>query len=123
MTRALNLSIAAVAFAGAAVLSAQSAATITYDGNADFLTLPANTHLGEVAGVATTSKGQIYIYTRTGHPVATLGDERTFYHGGSRLFEFDANGKFLKEVGQGTYGMNFAQQARVDAQDNIWLVD
>ena len=123
MKRALKLLVAAGGFLGAAVLSAQSIAPVNYDGNADFLTLPANTHLGEVAGVATNSKGQVYIYTRTGHAVATLGDERTFYHGGSRLFQFDPNGKFLKEVGQGTYGMNFAQQARVDAQDNIWLVD
>ena len=26
---------------------------------------------------------------------ATLGDNRTFYRGGSRLFQFDANGKYV----------------------------
>jgi DNA-binding beta-propeller fold protein YncE len=55
--------------------------------------------------------------------VATLGDERTFYHGNARLFEFDPTGKFVKEIGQGTYGFDFAQQVRVDPQDNIWAVD
>jgi hypothetical protein len=55
--------------------------------------------------------------------VATLGDERTFYHGGSRLFQFDQTGKFVKEIGQGVYAVNFAQQVRVDPQDNIWIVD
>src|SRR5262249_3661273 len=58
-----------------------------------------------------------------GHGVATLGDERTFYHGGSRLFQFDQNGKFVKEIGQGVYAINYAQQVRVDAQDNVWIVD
>ena len=85
--------------------------------------MPANTYLGEVAGVATNSKGHVFVYTRTGHAVATLGDERTFYHGGSRLFQFDQNGKFVKEIGQGLYAINFAQQVRVDPQDNIWIVD
>ncbi len=55
--------------------------------------------------------------------MATLGDERTFYHGGSRLFQFDQAGKFVKEIGQGVYAVNFAQQVRVDPQDNIWIVD
>jgi 6-bladed beta-propeller protein len=115
--------VLAAAFVAAATLSAQSVPTIAYDANADFLTLPPNTHLGEVAGVATNSRGQLYVFTRTGHAVATLGDERTFYHGGSRLFQFDQTGKFLGEIGQGVYGINFAQQVRVDRQDNVWVVD
>jgi hypothetical protein len=122
MKRALQFFVAA-AFAVGASLFAQSAPEINYDANADFLTLPANTYIGEVAGVATNSRGNIFVYTRTGHAVATLGDERTFYHGGSRLFQFDQAGKFVKEIGQGLYGLNFAQQVRVDPQDNIWLVD
>jgi DNA-binding beta-propeller fold protein YncE len=65
----------------------------------------------------------VFVYARTGHAVATLGDERTFYHGGSRLFQFDQAGKFVKEIGQGVYGVNFAQQVRVDPQDNVWIVD
>src|SRR5205085_8458891 len=87
---------------------------------ADILSLPS---YGEVAGVATNSRGHVFVYARTGHGVATLGDERTFYHGGSRLFEFDETGKFVKEIGQGVYAVNFAQQVRVDPQDNIWIVD
>jgi hypothetical protein len=123
MKRLLPFVVASAALAVGASLFAQSAPDISYDANADFLTLPANTFLGEVAGVATNSKGNILVYTRTGHAVATLGDARTFYHGGSRLFQFDQSGKFVKEIGQGTYGMNFAQQVRVDPQDNIWVVD
>ena len=116
--------LTAVAVAATSLsLGAQSAREIAYDANADVLQLPNNTYLGEVAGVATNSRGQVFVYTRTGHAFATLGDERTFYHGGSRLFQFDQNGKFIREIGQGTYAMNFAQQARVDPQDNLWVVD
>ena len=52
-----------------------------------------------------------------------LGSSRTFYNGGSRLFEFDQTGKFVREIGQGVYGFNFAQAVRIDPQDNIWVVD
>jgi hypothetical protein len=123
MKRYLILAAAASLAAAGVSLLAQSAPDISYDANADALSLPANTYLGEVAGVATNSKGHVFVYTRTGHAVATLGDERTFYHNGSRLFEFDQTGKFVKEIGQGVYAFNFAQQVRVDAQDNIWIVD
>jgi hypothetical protein len=120
MKRFQQFFVAAAFSAFTVALLGQSAPEIAYDGNADFLSLPS---YGEVAGVATNSKGHIYVYARTGHAIATLGDERTFYHGGSRLFQFDQTGKFVKELGQGTYAMNFAQQVRVDPQDNVWAVD
>src|SRR5215470_6091244 len=113
-------SLALVALAAGTSLYAQSTPDINFDANADLLSLPS---YGEVAGVATNSKGHVFVYARTGHGVATLGDERTFYHGGSRLFQFDQNGKFVKEIGQGVYAVNFAQQVRVDPQDNVWIVD
>ena len=95
---------------------------IPFDGNIGFLKLPPNIHLGEAAGVATNSKGNIFVYTRTGED-GTMGGSRFFTHGGSRLFEFDATGKYLREIGTGIYGFVFAQSVRVDAQDNIWTVD
>ena len=95
---------------------------IPYDSTPDLLKLPEHIYLGEAAGVATNSKGNILVYTRTGG-VATTGGSRYFTHGGSRLFEFDATGKYLREIGQGVYGFLFAQAVKVDAQDNIWVVD
>jgi DNA-binding beta-propeller fold protein YncE len=44
-------------------------------------------------------------------------------HGGGRLFQFDRTGKYMREIGQGIYGFLQPQQVRVDAQDNIWVVD
>src|SRR5262249_44479924 len=40
-----------------------------------------------------------------------------------QLFEFDRNGKFLREIGKGLYGFDFAHVVRVDKEDNIWCVD
>jgi streptogramin lyase len=105
----------------ASALLAQ-APEIAYDSTPNLLKLPEHIYLGEAAGVATTSKGNILIYTRTGD-VATLGASRSFTHGGSRLFEFDGSGRYLREIGQGVYGFLFAQAVRVDPQDNIWIVD
>ncbi|HEY1340267.1 MAG TPA: peptidyl-alpha-hydroxyglycine alpha-amidating lyase family protein [Bryobacteraceae bacterium] len=96
---------------------------IAFDSNADFLKLPNNIYLGEVAGVATNSKGDIFVYTRTGHPTITIGTSRPFAHGGSRLLEFDKSGKYIREIGQDSYGFLVAQQVRVDPQDNVWVVD
>jgi hypothetical protein len=122
MTRGVKAAIATATLLWCASVFAQSAPEIAYDA-ADILKLPDNLHLGEAAGVATNSKGQIFVYTRTGAASAALGSSRTFYKYGSRLFQFDPNGRFVKEIGQGVYGLNFAQSVRIDPQDNIWVVD
>ena len=97
---------------------------IPFDTNADLLKTPQNTSSSaKSAASAPNSKGQIFVYTRTGHPYATLGDNRTFSHGGSRLFQFDSTGKFVRELGQDVYGFNAAIGLRVDPQDNVWTID
>ena len=96
---------------------------IKFDSVANALQLPADLYLGEVAGVATNSKGDIFVYTRTGHPTVTIGTMRPFAHGGSRLFQFDRSGRYMKEIGKETYGFMVAAQVRVDAADNVWVVD
>ena len=124
MTRILNALVAAVVVAIGASLAAQnSAPEIAFDSNADLLKTPDNVFVGEVGGVGQNSKGQIFVYTRTGHPYATLGDNRTFQRGGSRLFQFDKTGKFERELGQDVYGFNAAIGLRVDPQDNVWTID
>ena len=82
-------------------------------------------YIGEAAGVATNSRGHLFVYTRTGSPQLTLGTERHFHrgNGAARLFEFDQTGKYLREIGRGLYGFVFAHTVRVDPQDNIWTVD
>jgi DNA-binding beta-propeller fold protein YncE len=106
-----------------AIPALAQAPEISFDSSADFLKLPNNVYLGEVAGVAANSKGDIFVYTRTGHPTITIGTSRPFAHGGSRLFEFNKGGGFVREIGQDSYGFLMAQQVRVDPQDNVWVVD
>ena len=87
---------------------AQNVPEIPYESVPGFLKLPANLYLGEGIGVATNSKGHVFVYTRSGD---------------TRLFEFDRNGNFVREIGQGLYGFEFAHAVRVDREDNIWAVD
>jgi hypothetical protein len=128
MNRVLPLVLAA-SFLGALPAAVQPAAAqaaapeIAFDSVANALTLPDDIYLGEIGGVATNSKGDIFVYTRTGRPTLTLGAARGFVHGGSRLFQFDRNGKYVREIGKDSYAFVFAQMVRIDPQDNIWTVD
>lgn len=123
MKRAVHFLVASLIVLFAFPVWAQvSVPEILYDA-ADILKLPDNIYLGEVAGVATNSKGHIFVYTRTGSTNVTLGTSRTFSRTGSRLFEFDQNGNYVHEIGQGLYGFVFAHVVRIDPQDNIWVVD
>src|SRR2546430_6544073 len=107
----------------ASALAQNSAPEIKFDSAPNAIQLPAGLYLGEVAGVATNSKGDIFVYTRTGHPTVTIGTMRPFAHGGSRMFQFDRTGKYVREIGKETYGFMSAAQVRVDPADNIWAVD
>ncbi len=124
MTRIMTAIAAAAILALSGSLIAQSGVPDISFNATDLLRTPAEgPFVGEVGGVGANSKGQIFVYTRTGHPYATLGDNRTFSRGGSKLFLFDANGKFVREWGQDVYGFNAAIGLRVDPQDNVWTID
>jgi DNA-binding beta-propeller fold protein YncE len=123
MKRTLSVFVAAALTLGASLAAQTMVREIPFDTSTDILRTPADVYIGEVGGVGTNSRGHIFVYTRTGHSYATLGDNRTFYRGGSRLFEFDENGTFVRELGQDVYGFNAAIGLRVDAMDNVWTID
>ena len=106
-----------------AAVAQSGAPEIKFDSVPNPLKLPANIYFGEAGGVATNSHGDVFVYTRTGHATVTIGTSRPFAHGGSRLFEFDRTGKFVREIGKDSYGFMGASQVRVDPTDNIWAVD
>jgi DNA-binding beta-propeller fold protein YncE len=87
---------------------AQNVPEIPYESVPNFLKLPPNLYLGEGIGVATNSKGHVFVYTRSQN---------------TRLFEFDQKGNYIREIGEGLYGFAFAHAVRVDPEDNIWAVD
>jgi len=113
MSRYLACTFAALLLTAVSA-AAQQKATITgvaeipFTSVPNFLKLPPGESLGESVAVATDSKGHIFVYHRRDT---------------TRLFEFDRNGAFLKEIGKGYYGFEFAHSVRVDKDDNIWTVD
>jgi sugar lactone lactonase YvrE len=88
--------------------TAQNVPEIFYTSTPNFLKAPPKEVMGEAVGVATNSKGHIFVFHRSAN---------------TRLWEFDKNGVFVKEIGKGYYGFEFAHSVRVDPQDNIWTVD
>ena len=114
MKRSITLAVVFAALLGGSPASGQSKANaqnvpeIAYDSVASFFKLPPGLYFGEGIGIATNSKGHVFVYTRSGE---------------TRLFEFDQNGAFVRELGQGLYGLVFAHAVRVDRDDNIWVVD
>ena len=99
--------IASPAFAQAKA-KAQNVPEIPYESVPNLLKMPPGLYLGEAMGVATNSKGHIFVFTRSAN---------------TRLFEFDEKGNYVRELGVGNYGFEFAHSVRVDPQDNIWAVD
>src|SRR6478609_727643 len=114
---------ATLLLAAAAVIAAPAVAQEISYATSQPLTLPRDTFFGMAAGVATNSKGNVFVYTRNGDPTITLGGSRAFAHGGSSLYEFAPDGKFVRQIGKQVYGFLAAQQVRVDKNDNIWVVD
>src|SRR4051812_43945118 len=112
-----SLTVLPLLIAGCA-LAQTSIPEIAFDSPANLLKMPEHIHMGEAVGVATNSKGNIFVYTRTGNTTAVLGGPRFFPRAGARLFEFSPNGNFVREIGQGVYGFMFAHVVRVDPQDN-----
>src|SRR5437870_11885305 len=80
--------------------AAQNVPEIPFDSVANPLTLPDDIYLGEIGGVAANSKGDIFVYTRTGHPTVSLATARPFAPGASPRLQFDRTGTFVPEIGQ-----------------------
>ncbi|MGH7617732.1 MAG: peptidyl-alpha-hydroxyglycine alpha-amidating lyase family protein, partial [Gemmatimonadaceae bacterium] len=114
--RRLSLGVA-LSFAGAIAGAQQSVPEIRFDASVDFLKLPPNTYLGEVAGVAMGARRHLYVYSRTG--------TRSTLHGqaSAQLFEFGPDGSFIREIGKDLYGFAFAHTVRVDKDGNLWATD
>src|SRR6202161_3406716 len=104
MKRILTLSLALMVLVAAHAFAQRKATIenvpeIPFTSAPNLLKLPTGEYLGESVAVATNSKGHIFVYHRSAN---------------TRLFEFDRSGNFLKEIGSGYYGFEFAHSVRVD---------
>lgn len=79
--------------------------TLAYEATEHSLSLPIGWYLGEVAGVALNSQGHLFVFHRGDH----------------QLLEFDADGKFIREIGQGLFRVPHG--LRIDDTDNVWTTD
>src|SRR3954469_18068691 len=103
--------------ASPSVLAQPAVPLIPFDAVQDFLKLPQDLHLGEVAGVAVNSQRHVFVFSRG----STTGP--AFGAAASQLLEFGPDGQYIREVGKNLYAWAFAHVVRVDPQDNIWAVD
>jgi len=106
---ALSLALASPAFA-------QDIPVIPFEGS-DPLQMPKDTYLGEATGVAVNAKGHIFVLSRgntTGPAYAAAA---------AQLLEFDATGRFVREIGKNLYAWSFGHTVRIDPQQNIWVAD
>ena len=111
-----TLIIGALVLAAGGALAQPAAPEIAFDAT-NFAQLPANMYLGEAVGVAVNSKGHVFIFHRGNTNGPAYGAAA------AQLLEFDADGKFVREIGRNLYAWSFAHGVRVDHGDNIWVAD
>ena len=92
---------------------------IPFDAATDFLKYSPDMNLGEVLGVAVNSKGRIAVLNHPG----SASNGPIYGNASTQLLEFDASGKFVREIGKGVYGLGYGHGIRFDKYDNLWVVD
>jgi DNA-binding beta-propeller fold protein YncE len=100
-----------------ALAQQQTPPIINFESVPNPLRLPDNMYFGEVSGIALNSKGHVFVLSRgntTGPAYAAAA---------TQLLEFDADGKFLREIGHNLYAWSFAHMLKIDPNDNIWVTD
>src|SRR5438105_15931732 len=90
--------------------------TLNYKEDVLQLLVPGYT-MGETVGVDVDSRNHIFVYSRTNPQGIARGGTAAM------LWEFDADGTFVKEWGPHNYAASFAHSVRVDRHDNVWQVD
>jgi len=114
----LRRSLLVLLFAAYSISAQQSPVPeIPYRSVPDFLQLPSDLYFGEVAGVAVNSKGHVFVFSRGNSTGPAYGASA------AQLLEFDANGKFVREIGHNLYAWSYAHSVKIDPHDNIWVAD
>lgn len=88
-----------------ALLVPHVAPELDYVSVPDPLAVPAELKMGAAASLAFDSKGHMFVLTR----------------GAQALFEFEADGKFIRAFGDGL--MTRAHGMKIDGENNIWATD
>ena len=103
---------------GTAPVDNSHAPVVAFDA-LEFGKLKPGQNFGEVLAVAVNSKGHVVVLNHPG--TATSGP--LFGNATTELWEFDAAGAFVREIGHGVYGLGYGHGVRFDRYDNLWVVD
>lgn len=114
---ALTLSLFAMAPVSTQQPAPASVPELPFESVPNPLTLPPDVHFGEIAGLAMNSKGHVFVFSR-GNSTGPA-----YMAAAAQLLEFDARGRFVRELGKNLFAWAFAHAVRIDKQDNIWVVD
>ncbi len=93
---------------------------IPYESVPNFLKHSPEMNLGEALGVAVNSKGHVMVLN---HPGSANSGGPVYGNATSQLLEFDADGYFVREIGQNVYALAYSHSIRYDRYDNLWLID
>ena len=104
-------------FARVSAQQTSDAPKIAFDVVYDFFKYSPDMNFGEVLGVAVSPKGRIVVLNHPGNSGPLYGNSST------QLLEFDATGKFVREVGKNVYGIGYSHSVRFDKYENLWVVD
>jgi streptogramin lyase len=113
-----NWLVAIALLFGPSALAQAPVPDLAFESTSDFFKLPEGTNFGEVSGVAVNSQGHVFVFTRS-----NSAQGPAYAPSAAQLLEFDARGRFVREIGKGLYAWSFAHTVRVDRDDNIWAVD
>src|SRR2546421_3587264 len=102
-TCALALVLCAGGAAAQLKATAQNVPEIPVTSVPNFLKPPPNEYFGESVAVATNSKGHVFVYMRSAN---------------TRLWEFDQNGNFVKEIGKGITALRSPIRCRLTRRPN-----
>jgi hypothetical protein len=108
--------LAALPLLFASLTFAQDVPVIPFEGS-DPLKMPKDMYLGEATGVAVNAKGHIFVLSRGNSTGPAYGAAA------AQLLEFDATGKFVREIGKNLYAWSFGHTVRIDRGQNIWVAD
>jgi DNA-binding beta-propeller fold protein YncE len=96
----------------------QNVPAIAFTSVPNYPNLPDGMNFGEVAGVAVNSQGHVFVFSRSNSSTGPA-----FGAAAAQLFEFDQQGKYVREIGKGLYAWSEAHSVRIDRNDNIWAID
>src|ERR1700721_1007745 len=98
------------------IFAQQTVPEIKFHAETDFFKLPPARYFREAAGVAVNSQGHIFVFSRGG----TIGS--AYGAAAAQLLEFDADGKYIREMGHHLYAWSFAHAVKVAGGEKIWRV-